>query len=926
MFAFVDYIRISTSRGIFHHPNGLLHEPDTLSIFTNTEHFLGAMPNPPPPSDFKIHVDGSCLTDSTDLEMPREPKASEEPAVQHDSPSENDNKEGEEHKEDTHKKGKKKHGTREQRMDRIEAEIKAAARTVVENIENDATFRRPTDSELSMQTDESDEPERSEGSHEGGTEYTYGDGTEMTYDGTDPAYESDAHSEHEEGADNSSHHDGDVDDDVFSRDSRNSHRSSLNSSNGHHPSDEAHQEKVLTSPVVGEEANTESISPLPSRHSSIMHRETPNTPSRVLSRPPFRTPSSVRAIQMSSPTPSLYASPRSTKRNHPTVSRLGTPTSRSSPKNKTPTRFKKEYPLVLLHVTVLPLQWSYANAILSPELPASLYSVKESYRLLQEKLGETVLTRGILLPHPQDSYEVLEERFLEALDLPVRPRAKILRCGHYMGPSFVSSDEESEDDHDSGIVQGERDKAWCDICGRAVRYEMATAGEGEKRFRIKIFASNGLMRAGAWAAAWKEMERVDVEIEPYVDDHLVQDLDSLSARQKHSAIHHEELHEDSFVDDEPNDDHNEAHTDEEANRALDEEARRIHETENRRAHEEEVRRMQDEEQRRMQDEEERRMQDEEVRRVQDEEASRALDEEARRMHEEEMARTLIEEEELRQHMIEEDRMREIYGHESQEPTHNQSPEPRRASYSRPQSPAHGDSLPELLLAAFKVAMQDTKNVVICVLSLFVLILALKPRAVVEVESSRLHNAPYVPEIIPQSRPGEVGSNKAEAPASPVHVVVETTPKIPVSEQVQPAAHPVVCAPPEIKQEALPKIMPEPVVVQQTLPKIVPEPVVIQETLPKIVPQPVVVEETLPKIMPEPVVVTICPPTTESPPQIKSETSPAPKEVLDELPLKVQAVPLETEALGYDETPQSPVHVPIHPPNLPDTILNTPINQ
>jgi hypothetical protein len=42
-----------------------------------------------------------------------------------------------------------------------------------------------------------------------------------------------------------------------------------------------------------------------------------------------------------------------------------------------------------------------------------------------------------------------------------------------------------------------------------------------------------------------------------------------------------------------------------------------------------------------------------------------------------------------------------------------------------------DSLPDLLLAAFKVAIRDKRNVVIVVLSLFILLLALRPSNVVQ---------------------------------------------------------------------------------------------------------------------------------------------------------------------------------------------------
>jgi hypothetical protein len=291
----------------------------------------------------------------------------------------------------------------------------------------------------------------------------------------------------------------------------------------------------------------------------------------------------------------------------------------------------------------------------SPDVPESLHGVKESWRLLQEKLGDTVLERGILLPHPQDSYEVLEERLLEALELPVHPRALILKCGHYMGPSETPSDDEAGDYW--GKEQKEERK-WCDICGRDVRVEeVGDVEKGEKMFRVKIYASNGLMRAGAWAAAWREMERVDVEIEPFVEGHLGVELEHLATITRHEMPIEVEQHEedDGFVDEDT--------------------VEHIH------VHEHEVH------------------------------------EEPPPIHEEDDA--------LRRKLMEEERMREVYGHDAPEV---QRPRLERRSSSR--ASVHDDSLPDLLLAAFKVAMRDRKNVAIVVLSLFILILSLRPSTVV----------------------------------------------------------------------------------------------------------------------------------------------------------------------------------------------------
>ncbi|THV51061.1 hypothetical protein BGAL_0125g00170 [Botrytis galanthina] len=523
---------------------------------------------------------------------------------------------------------RKRAEARELQMRRIDAEIKVAARKVVESIEKKDPTRSTATNDysdliLSTQTADTYEPEdhddslSSAGTDESyeGNSYNGQDGTELTYDIANATMEDEEQTEDE---DSILHHDlsstdaetergdydmerrdsssryGDVEDDVFTDGSDKSPRLSIGSaeeepsrvnisnrnswqSNRHLDlSEEAHQLVELNSPVFGEEAATESIiSRIPSgsshsRTSAPRAMDSSCSPRKV-PRHPFRTPSDIRAMQMYSPAPSLFSTPYSVKRQrNPTVSRLGTPTGSQYSKSRTPTRFKKtreESSLVLLHVTVLPLNWQYAKAILAPELPANLYSIREAYYLLQEKLSDTILTRGILLPHPQDSYECLQERFLDALELPVRPRAKILRCGHYMGPNTTSSDDDS-DERDSGFGSTGRfrprpEKVWCDICRRDVRYEDDDQDEDDKRFNVKIFASNGLMRAGAWAAAWREMERVDIEIEPFVQPWMVEDMEDLIERLREA----EERDEDSYG----------LYSDDSSRESLGSEAQRLHE-------------------------------------------------------------------------------------------------------------------------------------------------------------------------------------------------------------------------------------------------------------------------------------------------------------------------------------------------------------
>ena len=180
---------------------------------------------------------------------------------------------------------------------------------------------------------------------------------------------------------------------------------------------------------------------------------------------------------------------------------------------------KKEYPLVLLHVTLLPLPLNYSQEILESVLPPSIL---ENWKLLQEKATDTVLERGILIPHPKEDYDLLEERLLESLELKI-PR--ILKCGHFR----LEPEEEADIAADSYEETDDEDANDADICldcGRRIRDgKYGSAGTGSKRWDIKLFAANGLMRSGAWSAAWREMERVDVEILPWMEEDMKRELE-----------------------------------------------------------------------------------------------------------------------------------------------------------------------------------------------------------------------------------------------------------------------------------------------------------------------------------------------------------------------------------------------------------------
>lgn len=663
----------------------------------------GQHPTMPKPtsSDFAIHVDASCLTDSlhTDDEghaASFERTASNETVVRHMSwGEENDAQSAKDRTAqlyDKHFEDKM-----DKQLELLELRIQEAAREVIASI--DETGYTPESTELSYQ-----------------------EGTQISATSTDMIDNSDLHTEEEEmselqdssilsseGAppsevslrteDDAAHH-GDVEEDLFSHNST-SARSSFS------PAKQMVETCTLDgldSPVLGEEANTSPLANMANATSHLpLQNILPQTPTKPM-RPAFRTPSSVRAIQMSSPTPSIFSSSHSVKRHRAMASRLGTPRSHSqcsslSPIKRTPTRLKirKEAPLALLHVTVLPPVWAYSHLMSLPNLPESLLPLRKTWRLIQEKLADLVIDRGVLLAHPQDSYEVMEERLLEALELPVRPRAKILKCGHYLGPDFFSSSDESDVDSGigSGSIAGKGPRKWCDICRRDVRYEHAeddlVAGRSRGRlFTLHFYACNGLIRAGAWEACWREMERVDVELEPFVSSDMMQDLEAFT---KAAALepgardwNHTE-HDDGYTN-EP--EHGYQHDAEQH--------------------------------------------DQRAGAFAVEELPLPSIEPGKRF---DAARQLHDDDEDYHRDFEQARMREVYG--VQEPRSPESAQQsgssrpgssRRTDYARTASRYVDDSLATLLWRAVTVALQDQRNVVICVLSILVLFFALKPSSAV----------------------------------------------------------------------------------------------------------------------------------------------------------------------------------------------------
>lgn len=263
-------------------------------------------------------------------------------------------------------------------------------------------------------------------------------------------------------------------------------------------------------------------------------------------RSPFRHASSVRAMQMGDETddgemlangwdqmqcPSFsevsMGSNRSIKRPPYHLHGHSSPHT-TSPQVSQVQEAQQEAPLVLLHCTLLPPSLSMPRGLgtPSPQLLKEVLPPKywQRWKLLEDKVGtDIVRERGVLISHPQDAYDLLEERLLETLDL-VRPR---LAYGHFLGAGddadeeeqHANEAEESKDDSDSSPGHS------CADCGRFV--------EGhERKWDVKVYAANGLMRAGAWEAAWRGMEKIDVEVGVRLPAEVRRDIENRMIEEK----------------------------------------------------------------------------------------------------------------------------------------------------------------------------------------------------------------------------------------------------------------------------------------------------------------------------------------------------------------------------------------------------------
>lgn len=323
-------------------------------------------------------------------------------------------------------------------------------------------------------------------------------------------------------------------------------RSPLSFSRSHNPNVESRQASVIRQGFVSSpsrEAVFAASSPLPGvdRPLSMSHKyqadqyqlSSPPYSRTASGRPVFRNPSSVRAMQMSSPPPfapsplsarharhgsqlnqSISADRDASHSPFPSPKRSRTGTSACS-ENATPSRQhpdpRKEYPLILLHCTLSPLPSNIPHDQTVLEEAHCPERIRKAAALLSDKLTSTVLDRGILIQHPGEDYELLEERVLESLEL---KRPRVGACGHFRSASGESSATATDKATLDGNETIGEAQVKCVDCRRHTHPELwDEKTQSETRiWEVKVYAANGLMRAGAWGAAWREMEKVDVEV------------------------------------------------------------------------------------------------------------------------------------------------------------------------------------------------------------------------------------------------------------------------------------------------------------------------------------------------------------------------------------------------------------------------------
>lgn len=258
-------------------------------------------------------------------------------------------------------------------------------------------------------------------------------------------------------------------------------------------------------------------------------------------RPAFRRPSSVRRMQMTSPAPSRHSTRSNSRIKVGTLPSVRPVVLQGSPR---PNRRiheeaeqesgSKHYPLVLLHITVLPINLEWSTQAMQELLPEETLN---NLDMLRFKISETILRRGLLIPHPREEYELLEEHLLEALEL---AEERVTKCGHFCVRRDSIGSKSTAGDSDSGcgssIGGAEVEEHRCTTCRQPLRKQNAGIMVSGRRWSIKVYAANGLMTSSAWATAWSDLERVDVEIMPWIGEEMVKSLNTRRQKENEAEI------------------------------------------------------------------------------------------------------------------------------------------------------------------------------------------------------------------------------------------------------------------------------------------------------------------------------------------------------------------------------------------------------
>lgn len=198
-------------------------------------------------------------------------------------------------------------------------------------------------------------------------------------------------------------------------------------------------------------------------------------------------------------------------------------------------RRSSQTPLVLLHVSLLPSSGMTCSIDVLEEINAPNWVI-ENQRLLLKRMDLNTRERGMLITHPGEEFDLLEERILESLNL-CPPR--LLACGHFNSDVV----EDHPNAHESGpspdaieTDHGSPFDTCCEECKQPMREVDRGVGVGSRRYDIQVFAANGLLRSGSWSAAYREMEKVDIEINVWMPEQVRKDLELW--HQQQAAKHH----------------------------------------------------------------------------------------------------------------------------------------------------------------------------------------------------------------------------------------------------------------------------------------------------------------------------------------------------------------------------------------------------